>query len=178
MKHLFAPVFVITLLFFPLFAFASALEKSKIVHIVTEFSDAKAGGLGAVVNEIVTLQKAQGHDVTVILPMFHNDDETPAYKFLDISTSIGQPKEIQATVGSSVIHALVYDYNIFMAGQQIKLKAIKPLGEFAYLTKIRNPSNPYILSDSAIRATLDLWQKNDNEIKEARQDIEKTLTLI
>ena len=45
MKHLFAPVFVITLLFFPLFAFASALEKSKIVHIVTEFSDAKAGGL-------------------------------------------------------------------------------------------------------------------------------------
>ena len=107
--------------------------------------------------------------------MFHNDDETPAYKFLDISTSIGQPKEIQATVGSSVIHALVYDYNIFMAGQQIKLKAIKPLGEFAYLTKIRNPSNPYILSDSAIRATLDLWQKNDNEIKEARQDIEKKL---
>ena len=187
-KSLLIPTLACIWLFFPFFACATqpsfdskskyydrCLKKSNIIHITTEFLDAKAGGLGAVVNEVVTLQASQGHNVTVILPWLQNDDNLPAYKFLDISNSVNPPQEIKIVIGSSLIEALVYEYNISMGNKQIRLKAIKPVGEFSYLTKIKSSSNPYILSDNSVRMALDLWQKHDVAIAKAKNNIEEKI---
>ena len=188
LKSLFVSASAFILLFFSFFACAAqpafaakskyydcCLKKSNIIHITTEFLEAKAGGLGAVVSEIVALQISQGHNVTVILPLFQNDDGLPAYKFLDISNSVNSPQQIKIAIGSLLIEALVYEYNIPVGNKQIRLKAIKPIGEFAYLTTIKSSSNPYILSDNSVRAALDLWQKSNVEIAKAKNNIEEKI---
>ncbi len=150
-------------------------KKPSIIHITTEFLEAKAGGLGAVVNEIVALQAEQGRDVTVILPLFQNDDATPAYDFLSISESVGSPKNITAFVGTSRIEALVYEYRIALPNKHtVRLKAIKPTGEFAYLTKIKDRTNPYILSNTATLTALDMWQQENVTIKHAHKKIKES----
>jgi glycosyltransferase involved in cell wall biosynthesis len=121
------------------------------------------------------LQAEQGRDVTVILPLFQNDDETPAYDFLSTSKSIGSPKKIEVIVNSSHVEALVYEYKITLPNTHaIRLKAIKPIGEFAYLTKIKNISNPYVLSDAATLTALDMWQQENVEIKQAHEKIKES----
>jgi len=157
--------------------FSCSYAKFSTIHITTEFLNAKAGGLGAVVNDIVIAQALRGDKVTVILPMFKNNAGMHAYDFLNPFKSTLK-ETIKVVTDDSLIEAIVYSYRIPIAisDKFIELRAIMPIGDFSYLTEIKNTSNPYILSDNAVLTALNLWQKKDKRVKEAREKIDHNIS--